>query len=236
MSPAFCVPRCKLICSPSWDGNLPSPEAERRPAEISLELRFSWHVCSMKLDAPGPREEGLRCSAIGLGSRQHSRAENQPSCCFSCLTGVWIWDCFAPYQPGGIHATIFLCAISLVGMTVIVSVNWYWIKGHCFCHRVSTFLKHQGYLWVLPSLPPRDSPHFLPGARYVTVSLSSSAYGQTTKWPLHSFWQSLGTALLGKTPEEESHVILGLSDASCLFQWWHSVNLYPNLSTFRFLI
>ena len=30
--------------------------------------------------------------------------------------------------------------------------------------------------------------------------------------------------------------ILGLSDASCLFQWWYSVNLYPNLSTFPFLI
>ena len=90
-----------------------------RPAEISLELRFSWHVCSMKLDVPGPRDEGLRCSAIASCSRQHSWAENQLSCCCSCLTEVWIWDCFAPYQPGGIHATIFHCATSLAGMKVI---------------------------------------------------------------------------------------------------------------------
>ena len=130
MSPAFCVPRYKLICSPSWDGNFPSPAAERRPAEISLELRFSWRVCSMKLDAPGPRNEGLCCSVIALCSRQHSWAENQLSCYFSCLTGVWIWDCFAPYQPGAIHATIFYCATSLVGMKVILNVNWYWIKGY----------------------------------------------------------------------------------------------------------
>lgn len=136
----------------------------------------------MKSAAPGLREVGLCWSATALCSHQHSPSGNQPSCSFGCLTEAWVWACFAPYQPGGILATILHFATSLVGMKVILNISWYWVKEYYFCHHASTFLKPQGY-FQLESCPPFT--HMTPLPFCKEADMWHTSLFMPCPWPNH---------------------------------------------------
>lgn len=222
MSPTFVSPDTKLICSPSWDGNLPS----------------SWHweglqksVCdrdSPDMSAPWSwmhLVQGRVFAALPLPWAPLLHSEpNQ------WAAALAVWREFG-FETVLLHASQ-VAFRPLFFSVLLVLLEW---LSDCECQVILNkkdtvsaglpFLKHQGY-FVSPALPSHAwLPHFLPGAR------SSQCHSH----PLPVVRPPNGRCVLsGKAwaPFLARHLrkkaIWSLDSVMppCLFQWWHSVNLY----------